>query len=245
MQVLLGAHSIVLLAVQPLAPCAEDAVSTIVSLPAPKTDGKVSVEAALTQRRSVRYFAPVPLTLEEISQLCWAAQGVTDKSTGHRTAPSARAIYPLELYVAVVRVSGLSPCLYHCRPASHSLQLVALGDKRADLDLKAAGQSWNPLTQAAVVFVISGNVAKTGSSAYQGPVSHVLQSVFQTEHQPVERPRFHRAPHPVHPPLGSAAHLLRVVLLTVQGTVAGVAPHPARCSPGVAPVPHGPSVAQR
>jgi SagB-type dehydrogenase family enzyme len=131
-----------------------------VALPAPKTDGKVSIEAALKQRRSVRSFAPTPLTLEEVGQLCWAAQGVTDDK-GHRTAPSARATYPLELYVVAGAVTGLSPGLYRYEPARHSLQLVASGDKRADLDQKAVGQSWMPIAKAAAVFVISGNAEKT------------------------------------------------------------------------------------
>jgi SagB-type dehydrogenase family enzyme len=139
---------------------AEGAAPASVSLPAPKTDGKVSIEAALKQRRSVRSFAPPPLTLEEVGQLCWAAQGVTDDK-GHRTAPSARAIYPLEVYVAAGTVTGLSPGLYRYQPASHSLQLVATGDKRADLDQKAVGQSWMPIAKAAAVFVISGTAAKT------------------------------------------------------------------------------------
>lgn len=135
---------------------------TTVSLPAPKTDGKVSIEAALKQRRSVRDFASTPLTLEEVGQLCWAAQGVT--LGGHRTAPSARAIYPLELYVAAGTVTGLSPAFYHYQPASHSLQLVAPDDKRAVIDQKAVRQSWNPIAKAPAVFVISGNVAKMASS---------------------------------------------------------------------------------
>jgi SagB-type dehydrogenase family enzyme len=136
---------------------------TTVSLPAPKTDGKVSIEAALKQRRSVRYFESTPLTLEEVGQLCWAAQGVTMLG-GLRTTPSPRAIYPLELYVAAGTVTGLSPGFYHYQPASHSLQLVAPDDKRADIDQKAVRQSWNPISKAPAVFVISGNVAKLASS---------------------------------------------------------------------------------
>jgi SagB-type dehydrogenase family enzyme len=139
-----------------------------VALPAPKTDGKVSIEAALKQRRSVRSFAPTPLTLEEVGQLCWAAQGVTDDK-GHRTAPSARATYPLELYVVAGAVTGLSPGLYRYEPARHSLQLVASGDKRADLDQKAVGQSWMPIAKAAAAFVISGNAAKTSGGG--GPAA--------------------------------------------------------------------------
>ena len=61
-----------------------------VALPAPRTDGGVSIEKALKERRALRDPAPAPLTVAEVGQLCWAAQGVTD-AQGHRTAPSARA----------------------------------------------------------------------------------------------------------------------------------------------------------
>jgi SagB-type dehydrogenase family enzyme len=134
-----------------------------VSLPPPKTDGTVSIEATLKQRRSVRNFASNPLTLAEVGQLCWAAQGVTN-TDGHRTAPSARAVYPLELYVAAGNVTGLPPGFYHYRPASHSLQFVEAVDKRADIDKKAVNQGWNPIAQAPAVFVITGTVAKMASS---------------------------------------------------------------------------------
>jgi SagB-type dehydrogenase family enzyme len=136
---------------------------TTVSLPPPRTDGRVSIEAALRNRRSVRSFTPASLELEEVGQLCWAAQGVTS-AEGHRTAPSARAIYPLELYVAAGGVTGLPPGFYRYLPAGHSLQLVERVDKRADLDRKAVGQGWNPIARAPAVFVISGNVAKMASS---------------------------------------------------------------------------------
>jgi len=163
MKTLLVALSLALLGLPAVALPAEGAAPATVPLPAPKTDGKVSIESALKQRRSVRSFAPTPLNLEEVGQLCWAAQGVTDDK-GHRTAPSARAIYPLELYVAAGSVTGLPPGLYRYQPASHSLHLVAPGDKRADLDQKAVGQSWMPIAKAPAVFVISGTAAKMASS---------------------------------------------------------------------------------
>src|SRR5512140_2964944 len=103
--------------------------SAPVTLPAAKTDGKISLEAALAQRRSIRKFASAPLTVEEVGQLCWAAQGVTD-AKGHRTAPSALAIYPLEIYVAAGAVTGLAASLYHYRPVDHSLQIASPEDKR-------------------------------------------------------------------------------------------------------------------
>jgi len=71
--------------------------SAIVRLPQPEFTGEVTVEQALLTRRSVRSFAQSALFLAELSQLLWAAQGVTS-ARGHRTAPSAGALYPLEVH---------------------------------------------------------------------------------------------------------------------------------------------------
>ena len=165
-----------LLAWPPSALPVEGAPSALIQLPAPKTDGKVSVESALKQRRSVRLFAPGPLSLEEVGQLCWAAQGVTDEK-GHRTAPSARATYPLELYLLAGNVTGLAPGLYRYLPSGHSLKLVAAGDRRADLDRKAVGQSWMPIGTAPAVFVLSGTasrIAGSGDSAARERSVHFM-----------------------------------------------------------------------
>ena len=131
--------------------------ATYVALPAPKTDGKISVEKALKSRRSLRNPQETPIALGEVGQLCWAAQGVTDEK-GHRTAPSAMASYPLELYVIVGAVKGIAPCLYHYEPAGHRLRLVSSGDKRSEFMEKAVGQAW--IAKAPVIFVISGSTGK-------------------------------------------------------------------------------------
>jgi SagB-type dehydrogenase family enzyme len=68
-------------------------------LPEPRLDGNMSLEQAIKQRRSVREFSGKPLTTEQVAQLCWAGQGITDPKHGYRAAPSAGALYPLELYV--------------------------------------------------------------------------------------------------------------------------------------------------
>ena len=137
--------------------------ATTVALPGPKTEGQVCVAAALKMRRSFRVFEEAPLSLEDISQLCWAAQGVTGPG-GHRAAPSAHGIFPLELYVAAGAVADLASGLYHYTPADHALALISSEDKRPELDQKGVAQPWNPTSRAPVVFVISGNIGKmTGS----------------------------------------------------------------------------------
>ncbi len=89
--------------------------SGIIRLPAPYYDGNTSVEMALLKRRSIRSYSNEPLSLAEISQLLWAAQGITD-SRGYRTAPSAGALYPLEIYIVAGRVKDLSQGIYKYRP---------------------------------------------------------------------------------------------------------------------------------
>jgi SagB-type dehydrogenase family enzyme len=96
-------------------------------LPAPKLDGTVSLEKALAERRSFRDFTADSLTLPELSQILWAAQGVTSDK-GKRTAPSAMATYPLALYAVVKRVNGLAPGFYQYNPQDHALKLVRSGD---------------------------------------------------------------------------------------------------------------------
>ncbi len=128
-----------------------------VALPAPKTDGKVATEKALAQRRSLRSPSAEALSLAEIGQLCWAAQGTTDDK-GHRTAPSALATYPLELYVLAGSVGGLAPGLYRYQTARHELVLVKPGDRRAELVDKAIGQDW--IKKAPAVFVVTGAISR-------------------------------------------------------------------------------------
>ena len=115
-------------------------VNITVSLPEPQLDGEVSLEQSLVARRSTRNYSGESLTLEEISQLFWAAQGVTN-AAGHRTAPSAGGLYPLELYLVAGNVENLEPGIYHYMPEKHELVLIAEGDIRIELAKAALSQS--------------------------------------------------------------------------------------------------------
>jgi SagB-type dehydrogenase family enzyme len=101
-------------------------MATRISLPEPRTEGSLSLEETLALRRSVRDFTDNALTLEQIGQLLWSAQGFTDPR-GFRTSPSAGALYPLELFVVI------SDGVYHYDPSAHSLSQVRQGDLRKDL----------------------------------------------------------------------------------------------------------------
>lgn len=145
--------------------------AAVVKLPEPARDGKVSVERTMAERRSVREYADAPLKLAEVSQLLWAAYGVTQPVPGVpqlrgglRTAPSAGALYPLELYVVAGNVTDLAPGVYRYRSETHDLALVTAGDKRPALSLAAASQTCVRDAPASIVYsaVFSRNTGKYG-----------------------------------------------------------------------------------
>jgi SagB-type dehydrogenase family enzyme len=127
-------------------------------LPAPQRDGKVSLERCLATRRSVRAYRDDALKLAELSQLLWAAQGITGGER-LRTAPSAGALYPLEVYVLAGSVEGLAAGIYKYRPERHELVRVAQEDRRRALAEAALGQQF--IAQAPAVFVIAGVYERT------------------------------------------------------------------------------------
>jgi SagB-type dehydrogenase family enzyme len=113
-----------------------------IKLPPPNPQGKISVEAAISKRRSVRRFRAQPLSLAQLSQLLWSAQGITGTG-GRRAAPSAGATYPLEIFVAIGEhgIKSLAAGIYHYQVDSHSLSLHLSGDLRQKLADTALGQS--------------------------------------------------------------------------------------------------------
>lgn len=131
-----------------------------VELPAPDTGGEVPLEQTIEDRRSVRSWARSPVTLQELSQLLWAAQGITARD-GRRSAPSAGAKYPIEITVVVERVDGLDPGLYRYDPERHLLRPVAAGRFTDQLTAAALSQNW--MRSAPASLVIAGVVARTAS----------------------------------------------------------------------------------
>jgi SagB-type dehydrogenase family enzyme len=127
-------------------------------LPEPETRGDMSVEQAIGNRRSLRHYSG-NLSLADISQLLWAAQGETH-SEGYRAAPSAGALYPLEVYLVAGDVAGLSAGIYRYRPDQHELIQLGAADLRRDLTSAAYGQSF--MQTAAAVLVITGVYERTG-----------------------------------------------------------------------------------
>ena len=114
----------------------------IVALPKPRYSGDLSVEEAIFKRRSTRHYKDESLTLQEVSQLLWAAGGKTiDGVTGAtRAYPSAGGIYPLEIYLVAGDVEGLKAGVYRYLWREHALHMVKEGDLRRSLMEAALGQ---------------------------------------------------------------------------------------------------------
>lgn len=154
----------------------------IIKLPKPKYDGKTSVEKALLKRRSVREYKDKPLTLAEISQLLWAAQGITDPE-GLRTAPSGGALYPLEVYVAAGDAKDLPAGIYKYQPQKYELVKVAEGDKRNELYNAAFEQSSIKNAPISIIFsaVYRRTTVKYGERGIRYvymEAGHVAQNIF-------------------------------------------------------------------
>jgi SagB-type dehydrogenase family enzyme len=157
-----------------------NAMETI-ELPLPRKDAGVSIEQVLLRRRSTREFQPGALTLPEVSQLLWAAQGITSRE-GFRTAPSAGALYPLELFLVVGEVESLSAGVYRYVPRGHRLDLVGKGDLRAPLASAALGQEYVKEGAAVLVFaaVYERTMVKYGERGIRYvhmEVGHAAQNV--------------------------------------------------------------------
>ena len=139
-------------------------MSTVINLPEPKQDSSMSLEQAITKRRSRRKFVSKALTLEQIGQLCWAAQG-QEAHSRYRTAPSAGATYPLELLV--VTCDGLFQYL----PAKHSLQRLTDQDLRTELTMAAWGQKF--IADASLTLVFAAQFSRTTGRYGQRGIRYV------------------------------------------------------------------------
>ena len=127
-------------------------------LPRPVLQGEVSLEQALYRRRSIRTYQPRSVSLAALGQLLWAAQGITSRE-GFRTAPSAGALYPMEILLSVARCRELSPGTYLYRPQRHTLVLWQSGDRRTALADAALRQEC--LYEAAAIVIVTAVPQRT------------------------------------------------------------------------------------
>ena len=130
------------------------AENEVVKLPQPSRKGGVSLEESIEQRRSVRAFSQKDLTLQQISQLLWSAQGLTGNRRFH-SAPSAGALYPLEIYLAT------KDGLFHYEPGNHTIEVVTHDDIREQLAVASFGQGF--VEEAPADIIICAEYARVGN----------------------------------------------------------------------------------
>ncbi len=154
------------------------------TLPPPRYEG-LPVETAMRERRSVRNYTREPLTLPQLSQLLYAAQGITGSmhSQPLRSAPSAGALYPFEIYVVAHNVADLERGIYHYAVRAHQLELTASGDFRNHITRAALQQDM--LGEADATFVLSAvfdrSRHKYGERGYRYvymEAGHISQNIY-------------------------------------------------------------------
>jgi SagB-type dehydrogenase family enzyme len=143
-------------------------------LPEPKYPSRTSLEEALLNRRSVRAYTKDSLTIEEIGQLLWAAQGVTVE-WGGRTAPSAGALYPLEIYLLAGEIEGLETGLHQYHPADHSISQRKAKDLRREISEASLGQ--DQILKAPATLIIAAVYERTTGKYGERGVRYVHQEV--------------------------------------------------------------------
>lgn len=134
---------------------------TPIKLPPPNKKGAMSLEEAIARRRSIRDFSPKPLSLSQLSQILWAAQGLTKSGGGYRATPSAGATYPLEIFVVCGKgsLAEVAAGIYRYDVACHSLTLHYRGDTRLELARAALGEE--SIYQAPLALVICAQFERT------------------------------------------------------------------------------------
>lgn len=157
----------------------------VMQLPPTVLDGTVSVERAIRQRRTVRRLAPQALALEQLSHLLWAAAGITEEGGFKRAAPSAGALYPMDVYAVIGEgmVAGIEAGTWHYQSAGHRLDLAATGDRREILARTCLSQMWMAAAPLSVVITAeyaraAGKYGERGVRYAMIEAGHIGQNVF-------------------------------------------------------------------
>lgn len=153
----------------------------------PHTDhaGSLPVEAVIKRRRTVRSFSSRPVSQNDLSQLVYAAQGITDGPGFKRAAPSAGALYPLDIYAVVGEkgVEGLEAGVCRYIPSNHRIEHVSAGDRREALARASLHQMWmaDPPLSLVITAEYSRICAKYGDRGVRYAMieaGHAGQNIF-------------------------------------------------------------------
>jgi SagB-type dehydrogenase family enzyme len=148
----------------------------------PKVSDRSNIEELIARRRSVRKYADRELSKSVISRLLWAAQGISSKD-GLRTAPSAGALYPLEIHIVAGKISGIEPGAYRYDPELHALEQEITGDIRTQLSEAALSQAMIKNAPVSIVITavyprIIGKYGKRGIRYAHMEAGHVCQNIY-------------------------------------------------------------------
>lgn len=148
-----------------------------IRLPEVKCKSSTCIEEAIVKRRSIRDFSDEKISLEELSQILWAAQGITEKRWGFRSVPSAGALYPIEIFVV------MQEGVYQYKTRNHSLKLILKEDVRSELSTAALSQDF--IRRAPVSVVITAIFERTkrkygerGKRYVYIEAGHVSQNIY-------------------------------------------------------------------
>jgi len=160
-------------------------INNQIYLPSPSQKGDVSLEETIAKRRSIRHFTSEAISQLQLSQILWAAQGITDTRLKYRSAPSAGATYPLEIFVVCGRngIEDIADGIYHYHIDSHSLALRYSGDVRLELAKAALDQEY--IYEAPVDIIICAVYSRTlvgygdrGERYVHIEVGHAGQNIY-------------------------------------------------------------------
>jgi SagB-type dehydrogenase family enzyme len=155
------------------------------NLPAPMFKGRVSLETTIKNRRTIRSFTSEQLTLEQVSQLLFAAQGITEDQGFKRSVPSAGALYPLDVYAVMGTggAVGIKEGIYHYEPKEHAVSLLYEGDFRYELARACLQQMW--MRSAPLTLVVCAEYARVcskygarGTRYAHMEAGHIGQNIF-------------------------------------------------------------------
>ncbi|MEW6669776.1 MAG: SagB/ThcOx family dehydrogenase [Thermodesulfobacteriota bacterium] len=151
----------------------------------PQFDGEISLERAIKNRRTRRSFTSRSLTQVQLSQLLWAAYGITDGRGFMRAVPSGGALYPMDVYALLGSggVRDIEEGLYHYEPGTHAVTPMVRGDLRKELARASLSQMW--MAEAPLNLVISAEYGRiTGRYGKRGiryalmEAGHIAQNIF-------------------------------------------------------------------
>ncbi len=151
--------------------------TNIIELKEPNIEGGIPLNEALKERRSIRSFGKDGLSQDEVSQLLWAAQGITDDK-GHRTAPSGLESYPLQVYLLAGNVAGLPSGVYRYSPQGHNLTTIVQGEIDEYYNASANFEDW--IKTAPAIFIITGNLDALREKANQMSLSATDEQLSQS-----------------------------------------------------------------